>query len=138
MLLQLLMIHHQLGLIIKIVDISHVPLLGTSYSHSKIPLGKQLWRMMLKETGKLLPITQDLLHISMVASLKRIGTLTNVTETPSVCWSSRMTTGMPLIGPLLLSTSSSKALKSIANSTLTWITFGMVFTPASSEFHDIL
>jgi hypothetical protein len=60
-------IQHQDGLTRKIVVVSHVPLHGTSYSHSKVQNGKKSLRLMLKETGKSLPTTQDFLLMSMVA-----------------------------------------------------------------------
>jgi len=75
--LPLLVTQPQAGPIRKIAVVSHVLLPGTSSSHSKLHLGKQLWRMMPKETGKLLLTTQDFLLMSMAALSKRIGMDTN-------------------------------------------------------------
>lgn len=66
--LQLLMIQIQGGPTREIAVVSHVLLLGTSYLHSKIQLGKKLSMKMLKETGKLLLITQDFLLMSIAAT----------------------------------------------------------------------
>jgi len=62
------MIQIQAGPTREIAVVSHVLLLGTSYFHSKIQLGKKLSMKMLKETGKLLLTTQDLLLMSMAAT----------------------------------------------------------------------